>query len=168
MQTEKRGVTMVRVLDFKTREKLVNHAHSRYGIDKSFFENYLFAISGASVSMICSDKKDKVIQLLRSGLVRSIGIELFSDYRDYTPSSLGFGVFKPCQIKTNFAILDRGLAQAYFNDKEIQVKEVKDKKLLSAGYVACIYCNYVIGTARYDKEREVLVPNLTYVNKKIK
>jgi len=159
---------MTKLLDFKTKNKLINYLDSRFGIDKYTLENYMFIIKGNSVSIIVSDKKEIIQKMINSNFVKNIGIEIFSNYKDYVPSSLGFGIFKKQEIKNNFVVLDRTQTNNYFKNKEINISEIKDKNLLSSGYVICIYNNQIIGTARYLKEESKIMPNLSFVNEKTK
>jgi hypothetical protein len=115
---------MTKLLDLKTKNKLINYLDSRFGIDRSTLENYLFIIKGNSVSIIVSDKKEIILKMINSNFVKNIGIEIFSNYKDYVPSSLGFGIFKKQEIKNNFVVLDRTQTNNYFKNKEINVSEI--------------------------------------------
>lgn len=161
---------MTKKLDEKTRRKLVNYLNSRFGIDGCFFDDYLFTISGHSVSIIFQTKETKRIieNQMRQNFTMSFGIELFSNYKDYTPSSLGFGVFKKEQITQNYIELNRKLANEYFSGKVIELKEIKNYNVLSSGFVICVFDSYVIGTAFFEKNTEEIKPNLSFVNEKIR
>jgi NOL1/NOP2/fmu family ribosome biogenesis protein len=159
---------MTKLLDLKTKTKIINYLNSRFGIDKSYLDNYMYIIKGNSVSVVISDRKEIIQKMINSNFVKNIGIEIFSNYKDYVPSSLGFGIFKNSQILNNFVNLDRTQANNYFKGKEINTNDIKTKNLLSSGYVVCIYNNQIIGTAKYIKEETKILPNLSFVNEKIK
>ncbi|HNW05724.1 MAG TPA: hypothetical protein PK655_03325 [archaeon] len=161
---------MAKKLDEKTRKKLINYLESRFGIDSSFFADYLFVISGKSVSIIYKTREtQKIIEnQIRQNFTISFGIEIFSNYKDYKPSSLGFSSFAKKQIKQNFVELTRNQTNTYFSGKEIATKDIKNKNLLSSGFVACVYGNHIIGTARFDKEKQIITPNISFVNEKTK
>lgn len=161
---------MTKILDEKTRKKLVNYLESRFGIDGSFFEDFLFIISRKSVSIIYKTREtQKIIEnQMRQNYTISFGIEIFSNYKDYRPSSLGFSSFEKKQIKQNFVELTRSQANVYFSGGEITIEDIKNKNLLSPGFVACISGNNIIGTASFDKEKQKIIPNLSFVNEKTK
>jgi NOL1/NOP2/fmu family ribosome biogenesis protein len=161
---------MTKILDEKTRRKLVNYLNSRFDIDSCFFDNYIFTISGHSVSIIFQTKETRRIieNQLKQNFTISFGIELFSNYKDYTPSSLGFGIFNKEQITQNYIELNREHANDYFSGKVINLKESKNYKVLSSGFVVCLFDSFVIGTALFEKNTETLKPNLSFVNDKIK
>ena len=159
---------MTKQLDLKTKLKLINYLNSRFGIDKYDLDYFIYIIKGNSVSIITDDHKGLILKMINTNFVKNIGIEIFSNYKDYTPSSLGFGIFKVEQIKTNYAILDRALANEYFKNKEIETSKIKEKNILSSGYVICIFNGNVIGTANYNKEKNIIQPNLSFINEKIK
>ncbi|HOZ35514.1 MAG TPA: hypothetical protein PLK55_00835 [archaeon] len=161
---------MTKILDEKTRKKLINYLNSRFGIDGSFFEDFLFIISGKSVSIIYKTREtQKIIEnQLRQNFTISFGIEIFSNYKDYRPSSLGFSSFEKKQIKQNFVELTRIQANTYFSGKDIAIEDLKNKNLLSSGFVACISENHIIGTASFDKEKQIIIPNLSFVNENTK
>ncbi len=161
---------MTKKLDEKTRTKLVNYLESRFGIDKNFFDNYLFTISGQSVSILSFSKENKrtIEKLLNTNYVVSFGLEIFSNYKNYVPSSLGFSFFPAEKIKQNSVEITREQAKNYFSGKNISVSEIKKKSLLSSGFVACVFGDQVIGTARFDNEKQIITPNLSFVNEKTK
>lgn len=161
---------MTKILDEKTRKKLVNYLESRFSIDSSFFEDFIFIISGKSVSIIYKTKEtQKIIEnQMRQNFTISFGIEIFSNYKDYRPSSLGFSSFEKKQIKQNFVELTRSQANVYFSGGEIAIADIENKNLLSSGFVACISGNNIIGTASFDKDKQKIIPNLSFVNEKTK
>lgn len=161
---------MTKRLDEKTRKKLINYLDSRFGIDGSFFDNFLFVVSGRSVSIIYKTKEtQKIIEnQMRQSFTISFGIEIFSNYKEYRPSTLGFSSFAKKQIKQNFVELTREQTNAYFSGKVIDVKNIKNKYLLSSGFVACLFGKNIVGTAFFDKEKQTIIPNLSFVNEKTK
>ncbi|MFA5746063.1 MAG: hypothetical protein WCX82_04505 [archaeon] len=161
---------MTKLLDTKTREKLINYLNSRFGIEKDFFRDYLFTISGHSVSIISQSRETRKIieQLLYRNYVNGFGIELFSNFKDYTPSSLGFGLFKAGEIMHNSVTFSREQANDYFKGKDISSKDAIKINTLSSGYIICIFNSQIIGTANFDKQSQMIKPNLSFVNTKIK
>lgn len=161
---------MTKRLDEKTRKKLINYLNSRFGIDSSFFDNFLFVISKRSVSIIYKTKETEkiIVNQMRQNFTISFGIEIFSNYKEYKPSTLGFSSFEKKQIKLNFVELTREQTNAYFSGKVIDIVDIKNKNLLSSGFVACIFKNNIIGTAFFDKEKQTITPNLSFVNTKTK
>lgn len=161
---------MTKILDEKTKIKLINYLNSRYGFNNLFFEDYLFIISGKSVSIIYKSKETKKIieNQINQNFTISFGIEIFSDYKEYKPSSLGFCALPNKEIKQNFVELNREQANYYFLGKEITTEEIKNKNLLSSGYIICTFDNHIIGTANYDKANQKIIPNLSFIHEKIK
>lgn len=161
---------MTKLLDTKTREKLINYLNSRFGIEKDFFRDYMFTISGHSVSIISQQRETRKLieQLLNKNYVNGFGIELFSNFKDYTPSSLGFGIFKAGEIMHNTVTFSREQANEYFKGKEIAGKDTIKINALSSGYIICIFNDQIIGTAMFDKQSQTTKPNLSFVNTKIK
>ncbi len=159
---------MTKLLDLKTKNKIINYLNSRFGIDKYFLDNYIYIIKGNSISIITNDKFDLIKKTINSNFVKNIGIEIFSNYRDYTPASLGFGIFKESQITINYIKVNRNQANNYFKNIELDVNDCLDKKLMSSGYVVCICDGNIIGTGKYLKEKNTIIPNLSFVNEKIK
>lgn len=159
---------MTKRLDEKTKTKLVNYLNSRFGIDKNFFENYIFTITGHSVSIVSFSKENKKIieNLMTTNYVISFGIELFSNHKDFTLSSLGFGIIPAERITQNFVKLNREQANNYLSGKEIETKDIKNKYLMSSGFVACILEKQIIGTAYFNKDKQVIIPNLSFINEK--
>lgn len=152
----------------KTQLKIINYLNSRFGIEKEFFNKFLFIVSGKSIYIINNEYEKIILKQLNTPYIKNIGIELFSNYNEYTPSSLGFGIFKKEQIKNNYLILTRKQTIQYFNGKKILIKEIENKTLLSSGFVICIFENNIVGCAKYLKEKEEIEPSLPYINDKIK
>jgi len=161
---------MAKKLDEKTKTKLVNYLESRFGIDKNFFEDYFFTITGHSVSVVSFSRENrKVIEsLLNTNYVVSFGIELFSNHKDFTLSSLGFGFISAEKIKQNFVEMTRAQANYYFSGKDVDCGDIKKKNLLSSGFIVCLFDKQVIGTAYFDKEKQIIKPNLSFVNENTK
>jgi len=159
---------MIRKLDQKTKKKIINYLQSRFGINKNFFDNYVFTIKGTSISIINSDKEKDINKIINTNFIKNIGLEIFSNYKEYRPSSLGFSIFNSKQICQNFVELNRKQANDYFQNKEIKVDDIQKKNLLSSGFVVCIFDKYIIGTAEYIKSENIIKSNLSFINKKIK
>ncbi|MFH0906520.1 MAG: hypothetical protein V1824_04245 [archaeon] len=155
------------VLENKIKDKLISHLFSRYGIDKQYFKDYEFYKHENSVYLL-SKKYCKAVNInLKDKQLFNVGLEIFADYKKYLPSSIGFEIFKTKQIKQNFVVLDRGQAISYFQNKELEVNKIKEKNILSDGYLIVIYNNYIIGTIEL-KNKSTLFPNLSFVNYDVK
>ncbi len=148
------------------KERITNHLFSRYGIDKKYFEDYLFIYKHKALFVISNDKEEIIKKIINNRSVLNVGIELFSDSKQFVPCSLGFCIINAKDIKSNYVVLKRKDVVDYLSGKEIAVEKIFDKNILSKGYVVCIYNNDIIGTCYYDETK--LIPNLAFINNKAK
>jgi hypothetical protein len=148
------------------QKRIINYLFSRYGVSKDYFENYLFLYKNKSIFIISKDKKDAVKKIITNKSVVSLGIELFSDIKHFTPCSLGFCVINKNEIKQNYVVFKRQQVVDYLNGKNISINNISNKNILSNGYIICIYENKIIGTCTY--ENKILIPNLAFINTKAK
>lgn len=148
------------------KKRVINHLFSRYGISKEYFKDYLFFIKNKSVFIISKDKEDIINKIINNKSVVSLGLEIFSDIKHFVPCSLGFCVIEKGEVKQNYVFLKRGLVVDYLNGKKINVNDVSKKNILSKGQVICIYNNKIIGSCLFEKN--MLVPNLAFINQKAK
>ncbi len=156
---------MYKIVD-KKKERIVNHLKSRYGVSETFVDRYLFMFKAKSVFIVSKEKEAFVRKVMDNRSVVNIGIELFSNYKEFIPCSLGFCVIPYDEIKYNYVVINREYVVKYLRGEEMLLKDVIKHNVLSEGHVVCLYEKKVVGTCYCDKEK--IRPNLAYVNKKAK
>lgn len=157
------------ICDNKNQDKIRNYFLSRFGIEKIFFEKYLFYKKNKSLFIITKEKEEQINKIISKNQIRSMGIELFCNLKETIPSSIGISaIFKADQIKTNYLMLDRKQAIDFFENKEININDILKKQVLSSGYVIAILNQKIIGTLYFDKEKKICKPNISFENNNIK
>jgi hypothetical protein len=147
-------------------KKTLNYLFSRYGINKDYFNNFLFICNNNKLFIITKDKQEIIQEILKKKDVVNIGVELFCDIKKMIPCSLGFCVIDANVVKQNYVVFNRQLVVDYLAGKKISINDVVKKNILSKGYVICLYNNNVVGTCYY--EENLLTPNIAFENKRAK
>ena len=110
--------------------RIINHIYSRYGISKEYLSKYLFLCNKTSMFVISKEKEEIIKKIIKTRKIKliNIGIEIFSNMKEFVPSSLGFTFISAKEIKLNYVILNREQVVEYLKGNKIKIEDILEKK----------------------------------------